>query len=140
MAIVKLANGENGAGLSEIDIMQINDMYDCPKYTGPLPEKQTPQCHDSRPFCDTYARQGSCNLQWMKRLCRYSCKLCKIGENVTYPPLPTVVAITRAKTTTAKPRNVCVDKSGSVCRFQKRQCKRSSRVKRNCRKTCGLCK
>ena len=129
-----------GSGLSEVDILQINDMYGCPKYTGPLPVKQTPECHDNSAYCETGARRGECSEGWMKKKCPYSCKQCTIDKYVTYPPLPSLVPTTTVKPTTEPDPTICKDINEGLCRFQKGQCRSNPNVRKTCRKSCGLCR
>ena len=125
-----------GTELSKLDIVKINDMYNCPEYKGPSPRKSTPECHDDASDCGKYASDGYCVEDWCSKKCPMSCKLCNIGQ-VTYPPVPTL------KPTVATTVEGCKDHSG-LCRFLKKQCEAMTddgkQIRKQCPLTCKKCK
>ena len=117
----------NGNGFSKIDIEQFNNLYKCPKYTGPLPEEQTPSCHDKSSYCDKFIREGNCGDRWLSGFCPYSCKKCKVDPNATVPP------------PTQKPNPSCED-TITNCHEYPKMCNQPGDFRDKwCRKSCNRC-
>jgi len=106
-----------GSGFSDIDVVQINKMYGCPKYNGVVEAvKQTPDCHDGTSYCEMMIGEDGCK-GWVAQRCPFSCKKCTPGGGW-----------------------VCEDISkDSFCSSTKMFCKTKDYLKKNCRKTCGIC-
>jgi len=126
-----------GSGFSETDVQQLNELYKCPKYTGPFPPKPTPECHDNDPYCELTAMEGDCNDRWLKKyyrkLCPLSCGVCQIDPEATYPPLPA-----------SNPPPVCEDKASWCDLHKDKDCNAGKGgmrrfLMRHCAKTCKFC-
>jgi len=65
-----------GSGFSKQDIIQFNQLYSCPRYTGAYPAEPTNRCYDKTSYCDMWKRRYGC---WRVRSsCRFYCGYCKV--------------------------------------------------------------
>lgn len=143
-------------GFSEIDVIQINKMYQCKgTYQKVKPFVFPPKgCYDLGGACGKSRHEGLCTQpQWrnyMHSKCRLSCGLCGDGPRptdggkpVTFPPAVTDKP-TDKPVVTKPPIGDCRDRVVD-CRFHgTHRCNGSSAVwkkfmAKSCRKYCGLC-
>jgi len=133
-----------GSGFSKIDIEQLNNLYKCPKYTGPLPLEPTPDCHDKSSYCDMFIGDYSCDSSWTKGRCPFSCGVCKVDPSQTVPPPRTLPPTqpTQPPTTQSPSATSSIPCRDMVtnCHQLFHLCRRNKNFReRTCRKTCGSC-
>ena len=63
-----------GAGFSKQDIIQVNQLYSCPKYTGAYPAQPNNRCYDTSSYCDSFVRDYGCNR--LRGQCDFFCGHC----------------------------------------------------------------
>jgi len=122
-----------GAGFSDIDVEQINKMYNCPRYNGVVEAvKQTPDCRDSTSYCEMQVWNYGCAR--MGSRCPFYCKRCTPGGG----PVPTNGPVPTQK---PNPGGNCRDVHTNCHEF-KQYCRVSSwhtHMGKYCRKTCSFC-
>ena len=105
-----------GQGFSATDIDQINNLYECPPYTGPKPIKPTKECHDTSSYCEMWKADYGCARLKPYKQCPLVCGHCKLAP--------------------------CKDEA-TGCEMTPGRCKLPGRAaddfRRRCRKTCGYC-
>ena len=117
-----------GSGFSAEDIKQINNLYKCPAYNGPLPVAPTPECHDTSSYCTMWKGDYGCGT--IKSYCPLTCGEC----------IPVVGSTSRSSKVSIT--STCKDEARN-CNSLVAKCKLpgalGNRYKKMCPRSCGVC-